>query len=111
VATYDYTTNSLDTAGGFSTATGAYLPHSALLPDGRLYVPGAGANPSALFNYATDSLQTLTSQGTSGCVLIPDGRIVTVPYDTSANVAVLDVANPRDPPLTLCFHPCFNKPF
>jgi hypothetical protein len=83
----------------------------ALLPDGRLFVPGWQV--PLLFDYRTNSFATLPTpeRGLTGaCAKLPDGRIVTLPSALTSQVAVLSISAPtRGMPLALCYHPSFNK--
>jgi hypothetical protein len=83
-----------------------------LMPDGRaLAVPNSGYAPLA-FDYRDDSFVTFgatTAASFNGAVALPDGRVVMIPSSSNMGLVSFVSALANDPPLDLCYHPCFNK--
>lgn len=86
----------------------------ALLPDGRVISFPCRATVAEIYNPVTNSFSTITVTGSSlfagffegGCVL-PDGRIVCVPY-SGGQIGIISGLN-RPVPREFCLHPFFNK--
>jgi hypothetical protein len=113
VATLNPTAFTVSNVAGFTS--GSTYFGGVALPDGRVVFAGTQGTVIQIYNYITNSFSSTISSPIltgsiygSGATLVPDGRVIFAPRNTtSGSVGVLDTMSPA--PREFCLHPFFNK--
>jgi len=111
VATLNPTAFTVSNVAGFTS--GSTYFGGVALPDGRVVFAGTQGTVIQIYNYITNSFSSTISSPIlngsiygPGATLVPDGRVIFAPRNTtSGSVGVLDTMSPA--PREFCLHPFF----
>lgn len=106
---YDPATDSYFHTPSIGSGT-AKFSGGALLPDGRVYCSSYDNSVSCIYDPKINAVYEVegTSPGYQGVVLLPDGRVLSVPSNKLA-AALVSTGTCPDIPLEVCLNPMFNK--